>query len=81
MIKSGTKRGAKAFTHLVHSYSPFSMALSQFCSFFCESVFFISRRAVLGFKNAQKILTDTLKNFLTNGKGFGISKQFTEFRY
>jgi hypothetical protein len=41
MVKSGTKQDAKAFTATVHSYSPFSMALSQFCSFFCESVFFI----------------------------------------
>jgi hypothetical protein len=41
MMQSGTKRGAKALLRSVHSYSPFSMALSQFCSFFCESVFFI----------------------------------------
>lgn len=84
MVQLGTKQTAKAFTGAVHSYSPFSMALSQFCSFFCESVFFIYSiwygRTVLALTAPTSSLTNLSKNSGQRCGSFGISKQFAEFQ-
>jgi hypothetical protein len=82
MMWLGTKQGAKAFTASVHSYSPFSMALSQFCSFFCGSVFYFS--PCLFRLNADDFVRQLIKNFQAqkiSTTGFGISKQFAEFHW